>query len=227
MAREEERDAPRRVAAPSTDNDQHLVAALREGDEAAFTQVLAEYHASMLRVAALYVRDRAVAEEVVQETWIGVLRGIDQFEGRSSLRTWLFRILTNQAKARAMREGRSVPFSALEPLAADPAAPAVDPARFFPPGHEDAGHWISPLRHWEEVPEAYILASETRACIREAIDRLPPAQRAVITLRDVEGLTATDVCQHLSLSDANQRVLLHRARSALRRMLEHDLDERL
>ncbi len=212
---------------PAVGEEHCLLEALRNGDEGSFIALVERYRSPLVRLAMVYVGDPAVAEEVVQETWIGVLRGIDQFEGRSSLRTWLFRILTNQAKARAMREGRSVPFSALEPLAADPAAPAVDPARFFPPGHEDAGHWISPLRHWEEVPEAYILASETRACIREAIDRLPPAQRAVITLRDVEGLTATDVCQHLSLSDANQRVLLHRARSALRRMLEHDLDERL
>ena len=206
-------------------DDEHLIKALRAGDEEAFATLLRRYHAPMIRVAALYVPNQALAEEVVQETWIGVLQRLGQFEQRSSLKTWLFRILTNQAKTRAKREERSVPFSALQHPSLDSTDSAVDPARFFPPGHQDAGHWIAPLRGWEEGPEDRLLARETRVRIEEAIAVLPATQRAIITLRDVEGWTAADVCHVLGVSDPNQRVLLHRARSKVRRALEHYFGE--
>jgi RNA polymerase sigma-70 factor (ECF subfamily) len=166
----------------------------------------------------MYVRDRAVAEEVVQETWLGVLNGLDRFEERSSLKTWIFRILTNRAKTRGKRETRSVPFSAL----ADPdelERPSVDPGRFR--GREELffGQWSSPPRPWADVPEERLLARETRERIAAAITELPPAQREVITLRDVEGWSSDEVCNALDLSETNQRVLLHRARTKVRQTL--------
>src|ERR671933_972484 len=149
------------------------------------------YNAALLRVAQIYVSSFAVAEEVVQETWIGVLNGIDRFEGRSSLKTWIFRILTNIAKTRGEREGRTVPFSALERPDAVPEA-AVDPSRFLPADHERwPGHWASKPEPW---PEEQLLAAETLAVVERAIDDLPPAQRAVISLRDVQGWSADEAC---------------------------------
>ena len=190
-----------------------LVERLRNGDEAAFAELVARYHRPMLRLASIFVRDRALAEEVVQETWLGVIRGIDRFEERSSLKTWIFRILTNTAKTRAEREGRTVPFSAvLDPR--DEDEPSVDPDRFA-----GAGHWTSPPRSWDEVPEQRMLSAETRDKIAEAIEGLPPSQREVITLRDVEGWSAEEVCNVLGLSETNQRVLLHRARTKVRKAL--------
>ena len=171
----------------------------------------------MLRVARIYVSSRTVAEEVIQETWVGVLRGIDRFEGRSSLRTWVFRILVNTAKTRAQREGRVLPFSALQDPARVPE-PAVEPERFLPEDHARfPGHWAVPPR---ELPEERLLASETRERIAQAIDELPATQRAVISLRDVEGWSAEEVRNALDLSEVNQRVLLHRARARVRRALE-------
>ena len=186
-----------------------LVAALRDGDEAAFTRLVKEYGAAMLRVARLYVGSRAVAEEVVQEAWLGVLNGIGAFEGRSSLKTWIFRILTNIAKTRGEREGRTVPFSAL----ASDDEPAVDPERFLPDGH-----WASPPPSFG--PEERLLGSETRAVVDEAIAGLPPSQALVITMRDVEGFTSEEARNALGISETNQRVLLHRARSKVRQALE-------
>jgi RNA polymerase sigma-70 factor (ECF subfamily) len=186
-----------------------LVAALRDGDEAAFTELVKEYGAAMLRVARLYVGSRAVAEEVVQEAWLGVLKGIGAFEGRSSLKTWIFRILTNIAKTRGEREGRTVPFSSLAP----DDEPAVDPERFLADGH-----WASlPARFG---PEEALLGAEARAVVDEAIARLPPSQALVITMRDVEGFSAEEACNALDISETNQRVLLHRARSKVRQALE-------
>jgi RNA polymerase sigma-70 factor (ECF subfamily) len=197
--------------------DGKLVAALRAGDEDAYRRVVTEWHPMLLRVAQIFVPSRAVAEEVVQETWLRVLGALDRFEGRSSLRTWVFRILVNTAKTRAQREGRVVPFSALDDPGRIPEA-AVDADRFLGPDHERfPGHWASPPR---ALPEERLLAAETRAVIAAAIDELPAAQRAVITLRDVAGWDAEGVCNALDVTEVNQRVLLHRARAKVRRALE-------
>jgi RNA polymerase sigma-70 factor (ECF subfamily) len=169
----------------------------------------------------VYVSDRAAAEDAVQETWLGVLRGLHRFEGRSSLKTWIFRILMNTAKRRAIREGRSIPFSALEDAATDAQEPSVDRARFLPPDDPQwPGHWAIPPREWNATPEAMLLSGETRAHIETAIQDLRPAQREVITLRDIHGLSSSEVCEVLSITEANQRVLLHRARSKVRGALE-------
>ncbi len=228
MAIDERRGAPVETGRESPDpiDDARLVAALRRGDEAAFVTLVDRYHATLSRLAAMYVRDRAVADEVVQETWLGVLRGIDRFEGRASLRTWLARILINRAKSHGKCERRAVPFSSLGASDdANLAGSAIDPARFLPPGHPSAGHWASALVSWDEDPEGRLLSREAEACVEQAIAALPPNQRAVITLRDVEGWTAGEVCHALGLSETNQRQLLHRARSKVRRALEQELGE--
>jgi RNA polymerase sigma-70 factor, ECF subfamily len=198
-------------------DDARLVKALRAHDELAFEELMRRYNASLLRVAQIYVPSRAVAEDVVQETWIGVFNGIDRFETRSSLKTWIFRILTNIAKTRGQREGRTVPFSALERPDAVPEA-AVGPDRFLAADHERwPGHWSSKPQPW---PEERLLAAETREVVDRAIERLPPAQRAVISLRDVEGWSSEETRNALGVSETNQRVLLHRARSKVRQALE-------
>jgi RNA polymerase sigma-70 factor (ECF subfamily) len=180
------------------------------------------HHAAMVRVAQIYVSRRDVAEEVVQEAWLGALSGLDRFEGRSSLKTWLFRIVTNLAKTRAVRERRTIPFSALRRPELVPE-PAVGPERFLPPSDpQSPGAWASNPSEW---PEERLLENESRARIERAIEALPEAQRSVITLRDVEGWSAQEVCNALELSETNQRVLLHRARSKVRRALERYLDE--
>jgi RNA polymerase sigma-70 factor (ECF subfamily) len=206
-------------------SDTELLAAVRQGDERAFSQLIDRYQPSLVRIATLFVRDYGVAEEVAQETWIGVLRGLDRFQGRSSFRTWLFGILANQARRRGERERRVIPFSALSrpPVGQEPA---VAPDRFLPPGAEYAGHWASPPSHWD-LPEGAFLAGEARREVERAIAGLPPNQRAVITLRDVEGWDAAEVCKVLRLSETNQRVLLHRARSRVRRELEQYVGEGL
>jgi len=198
-------------------DERQLVAALRAGDEAAFRALIDRYHAMLVRVARMYVSTQAAAEEVAQETWLAVLEGIDRFEGRSSLKTWIFRILTNRAKTRGIREGRSLPFSSLERN-----EPAVEPERFTGGDHPWTGHWSAPPR---EFPEEQLLAGETRQVIAAAIAALPATQRAVISLRDVEGWSAEEVCNALTLSETNQRVLLHRARAAVRAALEKYLKE--
>jgi len=175
-----------------------------------------EYGAGMLRVAMMYVSSRAVAEEVVQEAWLGVLRGIGRFEGRSSLKTWLFRIVANTAKTRGMRESRSIPFSSLGDDTG--GEPTVDPDRFLGSGERFPGHWAVPPQAW--APEGRLLSQETIDVIEREIDRLPAAQRAVITMRDVQGFTSEEVCNALDLSETNQRVLLHRARAKVRGALE-------
>jgi RNA polymerase sigma-70 factor (ECF subfamily) len=197
--------------------DARLVEGLRAGDEAAFTAVMREYGASMLRVAQMFVSSRAVAEEVVQEAWLGVLKGIGRFEGRSSLKTWLFRIVANTAKTRAVREARSIPFSALGDDTE--GEPSVDPERFLGAGERFPGHWGAPPQQWG-APEGRLLARETMEVIEREIEGLPPAQRAVITMRDVQGFTSEEVCNALDLTETNQRVLLHRARSKVRSALE-------
>jgi RNA polymerase sigma-70 factor (ECF subfamily) len=198
-------------------NERELVAALKAGDEDAFRTLIETYHPMLVRVARAYVPTSTAAEEVAADTWLAVLEGIDRFEERSSLKTWIFRILTNKAKTRGMRERRSLPFSALE---ADDSS--VDSDRFHGAEHRWPGHWAAAPQGF---PEERLLAAETREVVERAIEALPPAQRAVISLRDVEGWSAEEVCNVLTLSETNQRVLLHRARSAVRAALERYLDD--
>jgi RNA polymerase sigma-70 factor (ECF subfamily) len=204
-----------------------LVDSLRGGDEAAFAQLIDSYHVPMIRLAMNYVPSRAVAEEVAQETWLAVLQGLDSFEGRSSLKTWIFRILMNRAMTRGQREHRSVPFSALFDPARAPAEPAVDPDRFRGPNDSWPGGWAHFPTRWEGAPETRLLSRESLDHVAKAIDTLPPSQREVIMLRDVEGWSSREVCNVLRITETNQRVLLHRARSKVRRAMEQYLDERV
>jgi RNA polymerase sigma-70 factor (ECF subfamily) len=201
--------------------DLSLLARARDGDADAFASLVDRHSGGMLRVAMSHVPTRAVAEEVVQEAWLGVLEGLDRFEGRSSLKTWIYRILINRAISRGQRERRSVPFSSLAASeAAEPGEPAVDLSRFRPAGDPHAGHWADPPTPWDEVPEDRLLSRETFAVVERALAELPPGQRDVVTLRDVQGWTSEEVRNALDLSETNQRVLLHRGRSKLRRALE-------
>jgi RNA polymerase sigma-70 factor (ECF subfamily) len=215
-------EMPTGAEATLTDDESHLVAALRAGDERAFMTLVERYQSTLIRLALLYVGDRGAAEDVVQETWLGVVQGIGRFESRSSFKTWLFRILTNRAKRRGERDHRAIPFSAAW-SPGDEDDTGLDPDRFFPPGHASAGHWSSLPKNWDALPEERVLSAETRAVVDAAIAALPPAQREVITLRDVEGWTSEEVRNALALSETNQRVLLHRARSKVRRALEERL----
>lgn len=176
----------------------------------------------MLRIARMYVSSGAVAEEVVQEAWLGILQGLDGFEGRSSLRTWMYRILVNIAKTRGQREGRSVPFSAL--AGDDRAEPAVDDSWFQGSGEERPGHWSSVPDDWSGVPEDRLVAGETVRVIGETLSSLPPMQAEVIRLRDVLGWSSEEVRNALDLSETNQRVLLHRARSKVRGAVDRYLE---
>jgi RNA polymerase sigma-70 factor (ECF subfamily) len=189
------------------DEDEELVARLRAGEEEAFVALVARHRASMLRLARSLVSSSAVAEEVVQDTWVGVLRGIDGFAGRSSFKTWLLRILVNRARTTSTRERRSV--------AIGDAGPAVDSSRFGA-----GGAWSSPPQHWIEDSEDRMLAQSLAQRIEETLQELPERQREVVTLRDVDGLSSKEVCEVLDISEANQRVLLHRGRSHLRQALE-------
>ena len=190
-------------------DDAALVSRLRAGDETAFVTLVEQYHAPLLRLAQTFVPNRAVAEEVVQEAWLGVVRGIDRFEGRSSLKTWLFRIVVNRARTAGVRERRETPVD----LAAH--EPAVPPERF-----NADGQWADPPAAWVEDAEDRLTAARTVARISEFLDQVPAAQRQVVLLRDFEGLPAPEVCHLLGLTEANQRVLLHRGRSRIRGMLE-------
>ncbi len=205
----------------SRDADAAIVARLRDGDESAFMELIDRYGPTMLRVAQMYVRDRATAEEVVQETWLAVLNGIDRFEQRSSLKTWLFRILTNRAKTRGQRDGRMIPFSSLAGADTEADESAVDPDRFLGPDSPTPGAWAAPPRAW---PQEKLIERETLGVIWMAIDDLPEAQREVIRLRDIEGWTPMEVSDALEITDGNQRVLLHRARSKVRSALEQYLN---
>jgi RNA polymerase sigma-70 factor (ECF subfamily) len=202
--------------------DTQLLDALRAGDESAFAALVREQHPSLVRVARIYVSTQSAAEEVAQETWLGVLNGLERFEGRSSLRTWIFSILTNVARTRARRDARTLPFSAMQDPARVPEA-AVDADRFLDPEHPRwPGHWAIKPEPW---PEDALVTGETRALLADAIEALPASQRAVISLRDVEGWDSEEVCNALGISETNQRVLLHRARSKVRRALESYLQE--
>jgi RNA polymerase sigma-70 factor (ECF subfamily) len=207
-------DAPVRA----DDTDLELVVRLRAGDEDAFMELVDALQPSMLRVARMYVSTQAVAEEVVQDAWLGVLKGLDRFEGRSSLRTWIFRIVTNIAKTRGQREGRSVPFASL--AGDDLDQPTFDPSRFVGDDAQYPGHWSTFPPDWSGVPEDRLLGSETLRIAGGAIDQLPPMQAEVIRLRDVLGWSSAEVRNALELSETNQRVLLHRARAKVRRALD-------
>jgi RNA polymerase sigma-70 factor (ECF subfamily) len=198
-----------------------LIARLRDGDERAFEALVERHYGTMLAVARGYVKSRAVAEEVVQEAWLGVLKGLDRFEGRSSLRTWIIRIVANIAQTRGAREARSVPLSSLAPEG-DEAA--VDPDRFRGPADAFPGHWRQYPADWQALPEQSLLGRETLDMVMAVVSQLPPAQQQVITLRDISGFSAEEVCDVLDVSAGNQRVLLHRARSRVRAALEEHLD---
>jgi len=200
----------KRRATPFVDEDEELVTRLRAGDEQAFVELVSRHHAAMVRIASSFVSSAAVAEEVVQDTWLGVLRGIDGFAGRSSFRTWLLRILVNRARSTGVREHRSV--------AVGDAGPAVDRSRF-----DASGAWMSPPQHWVEDSEDRLLAEGLADQIHVALGELPARQREVVVLRDVDGLSGPEVCDVLEISEANQRVLLHRGRSHLRQALESEL----
>lgn len=209
------------------EEEMRLIAALRAGDESAFARLLDRYHNALVRLALVYVDDRAVAEEVAQETWLGVLQGLGRFEGRSSLKTWIFRILMNTARTRGVREARTIAFSALAVAGDDMDEPAVDPDRFLPPDHSNwPGHWAAAPSSWSQTPEQLLLSVETRAHIDSAIAALPPNQAEVMTLRDIDGWTSEEVCNVLGITETNQRVLLHRARSKVRQALEQYLSEK-
>jgi RNA polymerase sigma-70 factor (ECF subfamily) len=189
------------------ESDTELVARLRTGDEQAFVSLVERYQDQMVRLAASFVPNHAVAEDVVQDTWLALLRGIEGFQGRSSLKTWLFRVLVNRARSTGTREQRTVPV-------ADPE-PAVDPARF-----DRSGGWTDPPQHWSGLADRQLAAR-----VRAWIDVLPDRQRQVVLLRDVEGLTSEEVRDVLAISETNQRVLLHRGRSRVRQLLENELRE--
>jgi RNA polymerase sigma-70 factor (ECF subfamily) len=203
-------------------DDASLVAALRRGDERAFEWMLGTYDSTLRRVARSYVPTDAIADEVVQDTWMGLIRGIDGFEQRSSLKTWLYRILLNIARTKGVREHRTIPFSSAAGAFSDGDEPTFDPERFRPatPTEPYPGGWVSFPLAWETQPETTLDAAETVAIVQAAIAQLPPAQREVLTLRDIEGWSAGEICNALDLTETNQRVLLHRARAKVRRALE-------
>jgi RNA polymerase sigma-70 factor (ECF subfamily) len=194
------------------DGEAELITRLRAGDEAAFAELVDRYHAPLLRLAMTFVPSAAVAQEVVQDTWIGVIRGIDRFEGRSSLKTWLFRILGNRARTAGVRERRT------RPPDLSPAEPAVHPRRFG-----QNGQWIDPPAPWDDAVDDRLVAGALSGRIEAALATLPEAQRQVVTMRDLEGLPSADVCEVLDITEGNQRVLLHRGRSRLRAVLEQEV----
>jgi RNA polymerase sigma-70 factor (ECF subfamily) len=205
----------------SGDADVLLLAALRRGDESAFSRLVDQHHASMVRVACLYVASVAAAEEVAQEAWLGVLQGLARFEGRCTVKAWIFAIVANCAKSRGIRDRRTVPLSSL--AADDEDGASVDADRFLDESHPRwPGHWAQPPEPWGADD---LVARETLEAIAAAMETLPPMQRAVMTMRDVEGLGSDDTCQVLGISEANQRVLLHRARSKVRQALESYMHE--
>jgi RNA polymerase sigma-70 factor (ECF subfamily) len=205
-------------------DDVALAKEASKGDEQAFIDLVARHQGAFTRLALVWVGSPSIAEEVVQETWAVALEKLGEFEGRSSLKTWLCGILLNTARNRARKERRSVAVPSFEPdEAPDPAVPAE---RFSPAGHRWDGHWQAPPRAWPETPESALLSTETRGVVEACLDKLPEAQRAVLILRDVERLSGEEVCNALGITDTHQRVLLHRARSRMRALLEHHYDEK-
>ena len=205
------------VVAPERSDDGALLARLRAGDEETFVALVDGWSGSMLRLARQYVATPSVAEEVVQETWLAVLEGLDRFRGEASLRTWVYRILVNQAKRRGIRERRTVPFAS---LAVEDERPTVDPARFQGAGDQHPGGWREFPEEW---PEQVALTREVREVVTSAMTELPDRQRIVVALRDLDGHTADEVCDLLDISAGNQRVLLHRGRAVVRAHLERYL----
>jgi RNA polymerase sigma-70 factor (ECF subfamily) len=201
--------------------ESELLARLRTGDERAFETLVERHYPTMLAVARHYVKTRAVAEEVVQDAWLGVLNGIDRFEGRSSLRTWILRILVNTAKTRGAREARTVPFASLAPAGDEHA---VEPERFRGADDPFPGHWRAYPGNWQRLPDEALADRETLDVVLATIHQLPPPQRIVITMRDIQGCDSEEVCEALDVTEGNQRVLLHRARSKVRSALERHLD---
>ncbi len=199
-----------------------LVERLRAGDQSAFGELVRRHHPAMVRFAETFVPNRAVAEEVAQEAWLGVIKGIDRFEGRSSLATWIFRIVGNIARTRGERERRTVPVSLTEELGE--GTPSVPPSRFS--GPRGRGAWSEPPARWSELPDERVLSDSTFARVAEVASELSPTQRQVFVLRDIEGCSSTEVCDLLGLTEGNQRVLLHRARSRVRAALEAELGVR-
>lgn len=208
------------LASMNQDEDSNLVEGLRRGEEAAFAALVRRYHRSIVRLVGTYVKDNSLGEDIAQETWMGVLAGLAGYEGRCSFRAWIFRIAVNIAKKRAVRDARGVPFSALDGLEGQESA--VDSDRFLEPDERWAGHWSSPPTPWRDA-EQKLLAEETLSVVSAAIEELPAAQRQVITLRDIQGLTADETSEIIDVNEGNQRVLLHRARSKVRAALESHL----
>jgi RNA polymerase sigma-70 factor (ECF subfamily) len=204
-----------------TASDERTVAALRAGDEGAFRELFARTYPMMKRVARGYVASDAVADEIVQETWVAIVTGIDRFQRRSALGTWIFSILTNQAKSHCARERRALPFSSVTP--SDLEESAVDPDRFQKDDEAWPGHWATPPRPWQK-PERRLLSLEARERLKEGLAQLPDRQRLIVGLRDIDGHSAEEVCDLLGLSQENQRVLLHRGRSRLRAVLDDYFD---
>ncbi|MCA1957688.1 MAG: sigma-70 family RNA polymerase sigma factor [Nitrospira sp.] len=208
-----------------TEDDHMLITRLRRGEEAAFDSLVAKHHGALIRMAMGFVADREVAEEVTQDTWMTVIQSLDLFEGRSSLRSWIFGILIHKAKDRGMRERRHTVFSALESID-DEGEEAVDPARFHQSG-ERAGHWAFPPRPWDDqTPEKLLASKQAVAAMRRAIDALPPTLRTVLVLRDMEGVESADVCAMLQITETNLYVRLHRARERVRQAVETYLKDR-
>jgi len=204
--------------------ESRLLEGLRSGDEAAFVQLVDRHGGAMLRVAYLYVRNESVAEEIVQETWLSMLKGIEGYEGRSSLRTWLFAILANCARKRLKTEGRSVPIASLGGSADELSVPEE---RFFPSTHPRwAGMWSTLVDSWDQVPDEELLGGEAREQLRNAVMVLPARYATVFVLRDVEGWSGQEVSALLEISPENQRVLLHRARTRIRAALEDYFEQR-
>jgi len=204
--------------------DAALVERLRKRDEGAFLEIVQRHHAGLVRLAQSFVNNRAVAEEVAQETWVAVLRGIDRFEGRSSLKTWIFQILVNRAKNRGAREARSINFSGMNDANSESGFSSVDPSRFLSSDDSHCpGGWASRPQQWDITPERLLLSQECQAFIEQAIASLPQLQKEVITLRDVQGWDNDEICSLFGISQANCRVLLHRARSRVRQALENYL----
>jgi RNA polymerase sigma-70 factor (ECF subfamily) len=201
-----------------THDDSQLLAGVRQGDEAAFVALVERYHSSLLRLASMYI-DSSAVDDVVQDTWIGVLHGLPNFEGRASFKTWLFRILVNRARTRAVRNARTIPMSSFVHEEAGSQEYAVDPARFQSSEGRYPGHWLLKPSA-DEMPEERLLAGELDEVVRSALGALPPVQAEVVRLRDVEGLPSDQICQLLNLTEGNQRVLLHRGRSRIRGALE-------
>jgi len=205
---------------PASQLDQALVDRLRAGDEDAFRDLVTTWSPAMLRLARTFVSGTASAQDVVQDAWLGVIKGLDRFEGRSSLRAWVFTIVVNRARTHGVREARTTPMSQLG--RDDDTGPTVDASRFQGPDGEYPGHWTSmgAPQPWDEVPDRRTLTREAIDLVEVAIEQLPPRQRLVVTLRDVHGVSSEETCAVLEISAENQRVLLHRARAALRQRLE-------